>query len=109
MKYLFEFELHLLYFPLISIRYTCCNICNFIGIMFSILLIFAYLMADVAPWGHGGDGAGDPPIPPGGFRGTHETDGKSFTKLFCSPYILYIINVVTNYFCFNCSGSPEEG
>ncbi|KAJ0514277.1 hypothetical protein HanHA300_Chr10g0367761 [Helianthus annuus] len=42
--------------------------------MFSILLIFAYLMADVAPWGHGGDGAGDPPIPPGGFRGTHETD-----------------------------------
>ncbi|KAJ0510647.1 hypothetical protein HanIR_Chr11g0543151 [Helianthus annuus] len=42
--------------------------------MFSILLIFAYLMADVAPWGHGGDGAGDPPIPSGGFRGTHETD-----------------------------------
>ncbi|KAJ0820553.1 hypothetical protein HanPSC8_Chr16g0709331 [Helianthus annuus] len=42
--------------------------------MFSVLLIFAYLMADVAPWGHGGDGAGDPPLPPGGFRGTHETD-----------------------------------
>ncbi|KAJ0943403.1 hypothetical protein HanPSC8_Chr03g0103781 [Helianthus annuus] len=42
--------------------------------MISILLIFAYLMADVAPWGHRGDGAGDPP-PPGGFlRGTHETD-----------------------------------
>ncbi|XP_022031801.2 uncharacterized protein LOC110932856 [Helianthus annuus] len=31
-------------------------------------------MADVAPWGHGGDGAGDPPLPPGGIRGTHETD-----------------------------------
>ncbi|MFS7915685.1 hypothetical protein Hanom_Chr02g00168141 [Helianthus anomalus] len=42
--------------------------------MFSVLLIFVYLMADVVPWGHGGDGAGDPPIPPGGFRGTHETD-----------------------------------
>ncbi|KAF5780760.1 hypothetical protein HanXRQr2_Chr11g0475661 [Helianthus annuus] len=47
-------------------RYTCCNICNFLGIMFSILLIFAYLMADVALWGHGGEGAGDP-SPPGGF------------------------------------------
>ncbi|KAJ0556804.1 hypothetical protein HanIR_Chr07g0318001 [Helianthus annuus] len=42
--------------------------------MFSVLLIFAYLMADVPPWGHGGDGTGDPPIPPGGFCGTHEID-----------------------------------
>ncbi|MFS7917336.1 hypothetical protein Hanom_Chr03g00187841 [Helianthus anomalus] len=42
-------------------------------IMFSVLLIFAY-DGGCGPWGHGGDGAGDPPIPPGGFRGTHETD-----------------------------------
>ncbi|MFS7920256.1 hypothetical protein Hanom_Chr03g00222361 [Helianthus anomalus] len=44
------------------------------GIRISILLIFAYLMVDVAPWRHGGDGAGDPP-PPVFLRGTHETDG----------------------------------
>ncbi|MFS7903224.1 hypothetical protein Hanom_Chr01g00021491 [Helianthus anomalus] len=39
--------------------------------MFPILLIFAYLMADVAPWGHRGDDAGDPPP---FLRGTHKTD-----------------------------------
>ncbi|KAF5798420.1 hypothetical protein HanXRQr2_Chr07g0292701 [Helianthus annuus] len=42
--------------------------------MFSKLLIFAYLMVDVAPWGHGGEGAGDPPPHGGYFSGTHETD-----------------------------------
>ncbi|KAJ0718674.1 hypothetical protein HanLR1_Chr08g0273201 [Helianthus annuus] len=63
------------------IRLSCCNICNFIRIMFSILSIFAYLMADVAPWGHGGDGAGDPPLPPGGFRGTHETDAVPLKRV----------------------------
>ncbi|KAJ0808784.1 hypothetical protein HanPI659440_Chr01g0007181 [Helianthus annuus] len=76
--------------------------------MFSVLLIFAYLMADVAPWGHGGDGAGDPSPPGGHFRGTHETDGKSFTKLYCSPYILYIINVVTNYFVLIAVVPPKR-
>ncbi|MFS7966421.1 putative transposase, Ptta/En/Spm, plant [Helianthus anomalus] len=42
--------------------------------MFSLLFVFVYLMADVMPRGHGGDGAGDPPNPDPFRRGTHEID-----------------------------------
>jgi hypothetical protein len=42
-----------------------------------------FLMADVAGY-HGGDGAGQDPPPPGGFRGDRHylEGGKSYYKLF---------------------------
>ncbi|KAJ0496620.1 putative transcription factor interactor and regulator CCHC(Zn) family [Helianthus annuus] len=50
------------------------------GNMFSLWFVFLYLMADVMPRGHGGDGAGDPPNPDPFRRGTHETDGNGSPK-----------------------------
>ncbi|KAJ0476562.1 hypothetical protein HanHA300_Chr13g0478751 [Helianthus annuus] len=46
----------------------------FLGNMFSLWFVLVYLMADVVPRGHGGDGAGDPPFPDPFRRGTHEAD-----------------------------------
>lgn len=55
----------------------------------SIWVVFAYMMADVMPRGHGGDGAGDSPPRDGFGRGSHEQDRKynykyksKFTILF---------------------------
>ncbi|KAJ0800914.1 hypothetical protein HanPI659440_Chr03g0110781 [Helianthus annuus] len=52
-----------------------------IGKSFSSWFVFVYLMADMIPRGHGGDGAGDPPHPDPFRRGTHETDPVPLRKV----------------------------
>jgi len=42
------------------------------------------------PRGHGGDGAEDPPPPPGFGRGQHEEDGKSYYNL----WHYYLVNFI---------------
>ncbi|MFS7937365.1 hypothetical protein Hanom_Chr05g00426711 [Helianthus anomalus] len=48
--------------------------------MFSLWFVFVYLIADVLPREHGGDGAGDPPPPDPFRRGTYETDPNGSPK-----------------------------
>lgn len=64
--------------------------------MYSLWIVLLCMMADVM--GHGGDGAGDPPLPPGFGQGEHEMDRKSYYNLFIYYVSSFIINILTNIF-----------